>query len=86
MIDDIKYCASERHEVTGGVMTWRDVHRMQRTERFVLRWAEERPAVLGINRPTLPAGWAIPGWERRVQDKQEALRIVEAIAKAMAGY
>jgi hypothetical protein len=88
MIDDIKFCASERSPIGY----------MRRGDEYVLRlvWAEKRPEQTvkwtsddGIEHTrtlaALPAGWALPGG-KRTADKKEALRIVEAIAKAMAGY
>lgn len=51
-----------------------------------LVWADERPADPVLGREALHAGYAIPGWKRRVFVREEAMRIAEQIARAVAGY
>lgn len=51
-----------------------------------LVWANERAADPVTGRVALHAGYAIPGWERRVFIKEDAMRIAEQIARAVAGY
>lgn len=73
MIDSngIPLVISERKEVTGGQMTWRDVRGVERTGHLRLVWGD--------------TGWVLPGC-RQTAVKEEALRCVEAIAKTLAGY
>ena len=73
MIDSqgIPLVQSERKEVTGGQMTWRDYRGIEQTGHLRIVWGD--------------IGWALPGG-RQTAVKEEALRCAEAIAKAMAGY
>lgn len=71
MSHEIKKVISERKEVVGGVMTWIDRKFIERTDHLRIVWGD--------------IGWALPGG-RQTLVKEEALRVAEAIAKAMAGY
>jgi hypothetical protein len=71
MAHEIQYVISERKEVVGGVMTWRDIYGTERTENLRIVWGD--------------VGWALPGG-RQTAVKEEALRVAEDIAKALAGY
>lgn len=86
MIDDIKFCTSERKPI--GYMVDQAASQVagEPVYRCHLVWAEGRPADLAIGREALPAGYVIPGSQRRVPERQEAMRIAERISRAVAGY
>lgn len=86
MTSDITYGVSERKPV--GYMIDHAASRAAGEPVYLghLVWADERPADPVTGREALHAGYAIPGWQRRVFVREDAMRIAEAIAKAVAGY
>jgi len=86
MNHEINHCVSERKPV--GYMIDHAASRAAGEPVYLghLVWAEGRPADPVTGRVALHAGYAIPGWERRVFVREEAMRIAEDIAKSLAGY
>jgi hypothetical protein len=96
VIHKIKNCVSDRNEVgycqdhAASLVAGEPVY----LNRLV--WAHAEPEVkytvdkglpteTTVTIPAREAGYAIPGWERRVA-REEAMRISEQIARAIAGY
>jgi len=97
VIHKIKYRASDRNEVgycqdhAASRVAGKPVYRHR------LVWAHAEPEVTytvdkglpterTVTIPSREAGYAIPGWERRVFVREEAMRVAEQIARAIEGY